>query len=329
MKTGIIIAALMTLAMLATGCIATVTTAPPGTTGTTSIQSTSSAGTGAVQVWVTDAPRTDNISEIWVTVSDVGIHEAASGQVSDNASGEADAEIDESTNTGGWISANLTGPARFDLLTLRGENGGGVQQILATANLSAGRYTQIRMTIEEVEVNIDGVVDNATLPSGKLKFVHPFDVQAGSVTKLLFDFNADKFVNVTGSPQKPKIIVKPVVRLIVSKPQAATPRVKMTTSGLPDGKVGDPYDVTLTVIGGRLPYSWTLFSGNLTGGLALSPTGVISGVPLAGTAGDYEFEVKVSDNSTPPKSDTAQFEITIKEATLTITTTDLDVSKTN
>ncbi len=309
---------LMTLALLVPplfGCAA------PGSTSPTS----EVAKTGIVQMWVTDAPRTDNVSEIWVTVSDVKIHEAAIGQVSDNGSDEADGEIDDSADTGGWISVNLTGPSRFDLLTLRGETGG-LQQVLATANLTEGRYTQIRMTVDEVEVKINGVLRDATLPSGKLKFVHPFDVQADSITKLLFDFDADKFINVTGSPKEPpKIIVKPVVKLIVSKPKpAAESGVKITTPSLPNGAVGASYNVTLSATGGAMPYTWSLLSGNLTDGLTLSPAGNILGTPDVGTADDYTFAVKVSDNSTPVKSDTKQYKITIAEAgALIITTTSL------
>jgi len=199
------------------------------------------AKAGIVQMWVTDAPRSDNVSEIWVTVNDVKIHEATVAQVSANASGEVEGTIDDSADTGGWISANLTGPNRFDLLTLRGDgDGGGLQQILGTANLTVGKYTQIRMTVEKVEVKIDGVLKDAVLPSGKLKFVHPFDVQADSTTKLLFDFDADKFVNVTGSPKNPKIMVKPVVKLIVSNP---TPAPTLTSIAMepasPDNLVVD------------------------------------------------------------------------------------------
>jgi hypothetical protein len=184
-----------------------------------------------VKVLVTDAPHTDNVSEIWVTVSTIEIHEAASGQVSDNGSAEVEAETDNSMGTAGWISANLTGPDRFDLLTLRGENGVGLQQVLATANLSVGRYTQVRMTVAKVEVNINGVLEDATVPSGKLRFVHSFDVQADSVTKLLFDFDADKLVNVIGSPKEPKILVEPAVKMIVSKPLVTGTGVKTTASG--------------------------------------------------------------------------------------------------
>lgn len=316
MKIGILLATMLTaIAMLVAGCAVPGTSSPP---------SGQVVKTGSVQMWVTDAPRSDNISEIWVTVSDVKIHEAAVGQVSDNGSDEAEGEIDDSVDTGGWISVNMTGPNRFDLLTLRGDEGG-LQQVLATANLTVGQYTQIRMTVGKVEVKIDGVLKDAVLPSGKLKFVHPFDIQADSVTKLLFDFDADKFVNVTGSPKEPVIMVKPVVKLIVSKPNpAAESGVKITTPSLPNGAVGASYDVTLSATGGTLPYTWSLLSGNLTSGLTLSPAGTISGIPGVDTARDYTFVVKVSDNSTPVKTDTKQYQITIAEAgALIITTTSL------
>ncbi len=237
---------------------------------------------------------------------------------------EAEGEIDESVVNEGWISVNVTGPNRFDLLTLRGESGG-IQQILSTANLSTGRYTQIRMTVEKVEVKMDGALKDATLPSGTLKFVHPFDIEADSVTKLLFDFDADKFITVTGSPKDPKIMAKPVIKLIVSKPQAAEGNaVKITTPSLPNGEVGVSYNTTLSAAGGTLPYTWSIASGNLTGGLTLSPNGIITGIPDAGTAKDYTFSVKVSDNSTPAKSDTRQYTITVAEAgALIISTTNL------
>ncbi len=324
MKIGaMLITIVATLSMLVAGCAAPGSTASTSPTSATSPPSGQVAKTGIVQMWVTDAPRTDNISEIWVTVSEVKIHEAAVGQVSDNGPDEAEGEIDDSADTGGWISVNLTGPNRFDLLTLRGDSGG-LQQVLATANLTVGRYTQIRMTVGKVEVKVNGILKDAVLPSGKLKFVHPFDVQADSVTKLLFDFDADKFVNVTGSPKEPKIMVKPVVKLIVSKPQVAEARVKITTSSLPNGEVGVTYNETLAATGGTLPYTWSLMSGNLTDGLTLSPAGNILGTPGIGTARDYTFVVKVSDNSTPVKSDTKQYKITIAEAgALIITTTSL------
>ncbi len=299
---------------------------PGGTTNPTA--STSPTGnTGTVQMWVTDAPRTDNVSEIWVTVTDVKIHKAgsdnvsgnASGNVSDNTSGNvtdnaSDGQEDNTPeNAADWITVNITGANRFDLMTLKGDgNGSGLQQILATANLAAGRYTQISMTVSKVEVRINGVLKDATVPSGKLRFVHPFDVQAGNVTKLLFDFDAEKFVTVTGNPTNPKILVKPVIKLTASRPEKGQPEkegINITTAGLPNGSVNATYSVNLSANGGTLPYTWALQGGTLPDGLTLSPAGAIAGT--ANKTGNFNFTIKVSDNSTPPTTDTEHFAIKI------------------
>jgi hypothetical protein len=161
------------------------------------------------------------------------------------------------------------------------------------------------------------------LPSGKLKFVRPFSIVEGQTTALLFDFDAEKSVNVTGSG---KIIVKPVVKLSMTTPQIIEPgtkHVKIVTLSIPNGAVGVSYNTTLTARGGNLPYVWTIAKGTLPAGLDLdSGNGTISGVPTTG--GDVTFTVKVSDNSTPVKSDTQRFTITIASGQdLTITTVDL------
>ena len=166
--------------------------------------------------------------------------------------------------------------------------------------------------VSKVEVKLNGVLKDATVPSGKLRFVHPFDVQAGNVTKLLFDFDADKFVTVTGSPKDAKIMVKPVIKLTVSKPEHpadAHEGIKITTTTLPNGSVNATYNVTLNVTGGTPPYTWNLQSGNLPDGLTLDPTGIISGT--ANTSGNYSFVVKVADNMTPVMTATAHLTIKI------------------
>ena len=294
--------------------------------GPTSPSADQSGNTGTVQMWVTDAPRSDNVTEIWVTVKEVKIHKAVAEQEQngDEGSGETEGEVDDSEETGEWITASFVGSNRFELLALRGETGG-LQQILAAADLAPGKYTQIRMTIQDtIEVKIDGVLKDATLPSGKLKFVHPFYVEADKETKLLFDFDADKLVHVTGSPKEPKIMVTPVVKMIVSKPQAAQSGVKITTPSLPNGAVGTAYTATLTASGGTPPYAWTILAGNLPTELTLDSTGDIAGTPGTGTAGNYTFTVKVSDSSPTAKTDTKEYTVTIAdEGVLIITTTNL------
>ena len=92
----------------------------------------------------------------------------------------------------------------------------------------------------------------------------------------------------------------------------------ITTSSLPAGTLGQPYQAQFTASGGRPPYTWTLTSGSLPTGLTLSSGGALSGIPTA--AGTFTFTVQVKDQL----SNTAghNFSITISSG-LAITTTQL------
>jgi uncharacterized protein (TIGR03437 family) len=68
-----------------------------------------------------------------------------------------------------------------------------------------------------------------------------------------------------------------------------------TTSPLPQGTVGVAYSQTLSATGGASPYTWSVASGALPGGLALASSGTISGTPA--TAGAYSFTVQVKDSA--------------------------------
>jgi hypothetical protein len=72
----------------------------------------------------------------------------------------------------------------------------------------------------------------------------------------------------------------------------ATP-VSVSTSSLVAGKVAVAYSVSLVASGGSGPYSWSLASGTLPAGLALSTAGSISGTPT--TAATSSFTVRVTD----------------------------------
>jgi sugar lactone lactonase YvrE len=89
--------------------------------------------------------------------------------------------------------------------------------------------------------------------------------------------------------------------LTVSAPAITTP------SPLLQGVVGLNYSQTLSATGGSPPYAWTLASGSLPPGLALSTAGVITGVPSA--AGTSTFTVQVADASSVTA--TQSFTITV------------------
>ncbi len=91
---------------------------------------------------------------------------------------------------------------------------------------------------------------------------------------------------------------------------AATSLTITTNSVLINGLVGSPYSQTLTASGGTPPYSWSITSGALPGGVKVnSTTGLLNGTP--DSVGAYAFTAHVTDSA----SATAQ-----KQFVLTITT---------
>ncbi|AFE03332.1 endonuclease/exonuclease/phosphatase [Corallococcus coralloides DSM 2259] len=75
-------------------------------------------------------------------------------------------------------------------------------------------------------------------------------------------------------------------------PDAGIPALSVTSLGLGDGRVGEPYAMTFTASGGRAPLTWS-FTGTLAAGLTLSTDGALSGTPTA--AGTVPFTVIVRD----------------------------------
>ena len=91
----------------------------------------------------------------------------------------------------------------------------------------------------------------------------------------------------------------------------------ITTTSLPNSFVGNSgYSATLSAQNGQTPYSWSISSGSLPGGLSLSGS-AITGTPNA--AGTFSFTVKVTDSTAPTAQVSTQpLSITIAPA-LTLT----------
>jgi VCBS repeat protein/putative Ig domain-containing protein len=69
---------------------------------------------------------------------------------------------------------------------------------------------------------------------------------------------------------------------------------QITTSSLPSGTVGTPYNQPVLVSGGTQPFTWSVPFGALPMGLTISPsTGAISGMPAGG--GTWNFEILLTD----------------------------------
>ena len=155
------------------------------------------AATGVLEIRVTDAPP-EGVTRIDVTVSEIQVH-------------KGDIEDEEE----GWITV-IEEEKTFDLVKLTG-----VEEVLGAEIFAAGKYTQIRMDIDEVIVTHQGEDKEATLPGDKLKVIRPFDVTAGEATILTLDFDAARSLVVTGQGG---IKFSPVLQLVVRKePRVAPP----------------------------------------------------------------------------------------------------------
>jgi hypothetical protein len=113
-------------------------------------------------------------------------------------------------------------------------------------------------------------------------------------------------------------------------PSFSSPLFITTSSTLPETEArsgtfdGATYSVTLSAIGGKAPYTFSLFSGSLPPGLGLNTpscgAGVICGVPTE--AGDFAFTIQATDSSNPPLSTRKNFTVHVFPV-LAITTTAL------
>jgi len=102
--------------------------------------------------------------------------------------------------------------------------------------------------------------------------------------------------------------------------------LSIDSTPIPDGQVGSAYSAALGVTGGTTPYTWSISSGALPGGLSLGQSnGVISGTPT--TSGQFTFTAMVTDSTSPtPQTATQSFSFTIAAASSqppSVTTTSL------
>jgi hypothetical protein len=118
-------------------------------------------------------------------------------------------EDDDNDNDAGWYTI-VEESQTFDLIALQD-----VKEELGLKNLSVGKYTQIRLTVEKAEIiiNNDGEseVHDLKIPSKKVKLIKPFWIYKDNTTVLTLDFDVHESVHKTGSD---KYIMKPTIKVI-------------------------------------------------------------------------------------------------------------------
>ena len=81
----------------------------------------------------------------------------------------------------------------------------------------------------------------------------------------------------------------------VPMPVTIFPALMITTTNLPGGDVGCPYNQTIQTTGGSAPITFALTNGALPPGLMINSSGVVSGTPTA--VGSFTFTVTASDTN--------------------------------
>ena len=96
------------------------------------------------------------------------------------------------------------------------------------------------------------------------------------------------------------------------------PSFSVTTKSLASGTVGLAYNATLSASGGTGPYTWSISTGSLPGGLTLdATTGAITGTPTH--AGTSSFTVKATDAVTGTA--TATLSLAVAKGTAAVSAT--------
>jgi large repetitive protein len=170
-----------------------------------------------------------------------------------------------------------------------------------------------------------GVPYSQTLQASGGSGTYTWSISAGSLPAGL-SLNASG--HISGTPTAPgtaNITVKVIDTASGSATRALsiTIAAALTSGGCPPatGVAGGAYSATLTASGGAPPYVWTIASGQLPTGLALSASGQISGTPS--TAGSFNFGIKVSDQMLASVTSNCTVIISAPAPTLTISTSSL------
>ena len=119
------------------------------------------------------------------------------------------------------------------------------------------------------------------------------DGTLASVTSASGSYDIQLTVTDSGSPENS---ATQEFVLLIAAPFAVT-----TTSPIETGILGKSYSQTLTLSGGKGPYSWSVVGGALPAGIALSNSGVLSGSPTAAGAANFVVQCKDAANETAIK----------------------------
>jgi len=116
---------------------------------------------------------------------------------------------EEDGSEAGWYTI-VEESQTFDLIALQD-----VTDVLGEEELTAGKYTQIRLTVEKANITINNngemEVHDLKIPSNKVKLIKAFWIYEDETTVLTLDFDVYESVHKTGQD---KYIMRPTIKVI-------------------------------------------------------------------------------------------------------------------
>ncbi|MEA3458603.1 MAG: DUF4382 domain-containing protein, partial [Candidatus Thermoplasmatota archaeon] len=121
-----------------------------------------------------------------------------------------DVDEDDDSSTAGWYTI-VEVSQDFDLIALQD-----VTDVLGEDDLPVGKYTQIRLTVEQANITIINETDEPEvhemmIPSNTVKLIKSFLINKDETTVLTLDFDIHESVHQTGNN---KFMMKPTIKVI-------------------------------------------------------------------------------------------------------------------
>jgi len=161
---------------------------------------TADESSGSASLYIKDQPA-DDFEEVHVIITEGRVHRAGDGNET--------ADTDDESGDGEWITIfqNSTG-LDIDLLAVQGS----LAAFIGEANLTAGKFTQIRFTLDSAYgIDSAGARVEITVTNGQVFITKPFDIEAGMESRIVIDIDLDRSLIRQGGSAP--IIDEPTYRL--------------------------------------------------------------------------------------------------------------------
>jgi hypothetical protein len=189
-----------------------------------------------------------------------------------------------------------------------------------TITVAAATVPPVSVTTTSLAGGTVGTAYSATLAATGGKAPYTWSLSAGSMPGLSVGAagqitgtptaaGTDSFTVRVSDSSSPALTATKALTITVAS--SATP-VKINTTSLPGGVVSSSYSTALSASGGTSPYTWSILSGSLPPGIALTTGGQVSGTPTQ--TGTSSLTIQVRDSSATPQTASQAYSVTISAA---------------